>query len=133
VGWHAAGMGEATIGLVLDCADPEALALFWSEALGVQRLGAAGNYVLLAPASSSSAGVLPKLLLQRVDEPKVAKNRMHLDIETPDVEGEVARLEAIGARRLEASARSELGSHWVVMADPEGNEFCVCDGGQPAK
>jgi predicted enzyme related to lactoylglutathione lyase len=51
---------------------------------------------------------------------------MHLDIETPDVEGEVSRLEALGARRLEAAARSEHGFSWVVMADPENNEFCVC-------
>jgi predicted enzyme related to lactoylglutathione lyase len=117
-------MTEATIGLVLDCADPQALADFWSRALGVQRLGGAGNYVLLA-----STGALPKLLLQRVGEPKLGKNRMHLDIETPDVDAEVERLEKIGARRLEAQARAEHGSRWVVMADPEGNEFCVCDGG----
>jgi predicted enzyme related to lactoylglutathione lyase len=117
-------MTEATIGLVLDCADPQALADFWSRALGLQRLGAAGNYVLLA-----STGALPKLLLQRVGEPKLGKNRMHLDIETADVDGEVERLETIGARRLEAQAFTEHGSRWVVMADPEGNEFCVCDGG----
>jgi predicted enzyme related to lactoylglutathione lyase len=115
---------EATIGLVLDCADPEALAAFWAAALGLERLGAAGNYVLLV----SPNRTLPKFLLQRVTEPKGPKNRMHLDIETPDVDGEVERLEGIGARRLEADARSEHGSRWVVMADPEGNEFCVCAG-----
>jgi predicted enzyme related to lactoylglutathione lyase len=118
-------MAEAKIGLVLDCADPETLGKFWAEALGAQRLGAAGNYVLLA----SPSGALPKLLLQRVAEPKAAKNRMHLDIETANVDAEVKRLEAIGARRLEQTARLEHGSHWVIMADPEGNEFCVCDGG----
>jgi predicted enzyme related to lactoylglutathione lyase len=69
--------------------------------------------------------VLPKLLLQRVDEAKAGKNRMHLDIDSPDVDGEVARLEGLGARRLEADARTEFNSRWVVMADPEGNEFCV--------
>jgi predicted enzyme related to lactoylglutathione lyase len=119
---------EASIGLVLDCADPETLARFWIDALGLQRLGAAGNYVLLV----SPSGALPKLLLQRVGEPKVAKNRMHLDIETPDVDGEVTRLETIGARRLESEARAEHGSRWVIMADPEGNEFCVCNAGQGA-
>jgi len=121
-------MAEASIGLVLDCADPEALGRFWAEALGLQRLGAAGNYVMLV----SGAGALPNLVLQRVDEPKAAKNRMHLDIETPFVDSEVARLEGIGARRLEAGARTEHGTRWVVMADPEGNEFCICDGGQGA-
>ena len=123
--WHAAGVGEAKIGLVLDCADPEAVAAFWEQALGVKRLGAAGNYVLLA----SPSGALPNLLLQRVSETKVAKNRMHLDVETPDVDAEVERLEGIGAQRLEEQARTEHGRRWVIMADPEGNEFCVCDGG----
>ena len=118
-------MTEATIGLVLDCADPEALASFWSRALGMQRVGSAGNYVMLV----AKAGALPQLLLQRVPESKSAKNRMHLDIETPDVDGEVSRLESIGARRLEADARAEHGSRWFLMADPEGNEFCVCDAG----
>jgi predicted enzyme related to lactoylglutathione lyase len=119
-------MSEASIGLVLDCADPEALAGFWSQALGMNRIGAAGNYVLLL----SPSGVLPKLLLQRVDEAKAGKNRMHLDIDSPDVDGEVARLEGLGARRLEADARTEFNSRWVVMADPEGNEFCVCNAGE---
>jgi len=118
-------VAEATIGLVLDCADPEALSRFWEQALGLQRLGAAGAYVLLA----SPSGALPKFLLQRVGEAKLTKNRMHLDIETPDVDAEVERLEGIGARRTDRHARTEHGSRWVVMADPEGNEFCVCDGG----
>jgi predicted enzyme related to lactoylglutathione lyase len=119
-------MAEASIGLVLDCADPPALAEFWSSALGLQRLGSAGNYVLLV----SPSGVLPKLLLQGVGEPKTTKNRMHLDIETADVDAEVTRLESIGARRVETESRAEHGTRWVIMADPEGNEFCVCDGGQ---
>ena len=118
-------MSEASIGLVIDCADPDKLAAFWAEALGIQKLGGAGQYVMLA----SPTGALPKLLLQKVDEPKAGKNRMHLDIETPDVEGEVARLEALGARRLEDSDRREFGERWWVMADPEGNEFCVCSAG----
>jgi predicted enzyme related to lactoylglutathione lyase len=118
-------VSEASIGLVLDCADPETLARFWGQALGLERLGAVENYVLLA----SPSGRLPKFLLQQVAEPKTVKNRMHLDIEVPEVETEVQRLEAIGARRREALDRTEHGSRWVVMADPEGNEFCVCDGG----
>jgi hypothetical protein len=55
---------------------------------------------------------------------------MHLDIDTGEVDAEVSRLEAPGARTLE-DARVEHGTRWMVMADPEGNEFCVCDGGQP--
>jgi predicted enzyme related to lactoylglutathione lyase len=115
----------ATIGLVLDCTDPDALAGFWSEALGYTNLGGAGNYVMLVDPD----GVKPKLLLQAVPETKTAKNRMHFDIETPNIEDEAARLESLGARRLEADTRNEFGTNWVIMADPEGNEFCVCDGG----
>jgi hypothetical protein len=113
------------IGLVLDCTDLECLTRFWSEALGLDPVGAVENYSLLV----SGDGSLPKLLLQRVSESKSEKNRMHLDIETIDVAAEVRRLEEIGARRVEAEPRSEHGNNWVVMADPEGNEFCVCDGG----
>jgi predicted enzyme related to lactoylglutathione lyase len=117
----------ATIGLVLDCADPDRLAAFWSAALGYITLGGAGSYVLLVDQS----GQQPKLLLQRVPEAKAGKNRMHLDIETPTVEREVTRLKDLGARLLETEPRAEHGTRWLIMADPEGNEFCVCDGGQP--
>jgi predicted enzyme related to lactoylglutathione lyase len=118
-------MSEANIGLVLDCADPAVLATFWAQALGMTNLGSAGNYVLLV----DEGGRLPKLLLQRVAEAKAGKNRMHLDIDHPDIESEAARLEGIGARRLESDSRLEHGTRWIIMADPEGNEFCVCDGG----
>jgi predicted enzyme related to lactoylglutathione lyase len=57
---------------------------------------------------------------------------MHLDIEVPDIETEAARLVGLGATRVSDSTLSEHGTTWVLMADPEGNEFCVCDAGQPA-
>ncbi len=116
----------AKIGLVLDCADPEKLAEFWSAAIGYTTLGGAGSYVMLV----DKVGKQPKLLLQRVSEPKLGKNRMHFDIETPAVDEEVARLESLGAQQIEAGAIEEHGNRWVVMADPEGNEFCVCNAGQ---
>jgi hypothetical protein len=116
----------SAFGLVLDCADPETLAEFWAAALGYEPLGAAGNYVALVPPTLGR----PKLLLQRVAERKTTKNRMHLDIETPDIEREAARLERLGATRLGAETQSEHGSTWILMTDPEGNEFCVCDAGQ---
>jgi predicted enzyme related to lactoylglutathione lyase len=116
----------ASLGLVLDCADPDRLAEFWSAALGYTTLGGAGSrYVLLAPEGDGG----PPLLLQRVPEPRVAKNRMHVDLHTPDIEAEAGRLVDIGATRLAADPLAEHGSHWILMADPEGNEFCVCDGG----
>jgi predicted enzyme related to lactoylglutathione lyase len=119
-------MSEApAMGLVLDCQDPDMLAGFWSAALNYTHLGTAENYAMLIP--NGRAG--PKLLLQRVAEAKAGKNRMHLDIETPDVEACAKRLQALGATRTEEAPRHELGHTWVVMADPEGNEFCVCDSG----
>ena len=54
---------------------------------------------------------------------------MHLDIETADIEGAAARLERLGASRVSKATEAEHGSNWIVMADPEGNELCVCDGG----
>ena len=118
--------GVAQLGLVLDCADPERLAELWASALGYADLGTAGSYVALFPNGAPG----PKLLLQRVAEPKTVKNRMHFDIEVADIETEAARLEAIGARRVAAEQMHEHGTSWVLMTDPEGNEFCVCDGGQ---
>lgn len=115
----------ATMGLVLDCADPEALAAFWGPALGYTTVGGAGSYVMLLPAEGDG----PQLLLQRVEEAKAGKNRMHLDIHVADIAAEVDRLAALGARRLEADALEEHGTHWFLMADPEDNEFCICDSG----
>ena len=115
-------------GLVLDCADPERLAEFWAEALGYANVGSAGAYVALYPRE----GTGPKLLLQRVAEPKATKNRMHLDIEVPDIEAEADRLSGLGAQRVSDDTCSEHGSTWILMADPEGNEFCICDNGSPA-
>ena len=75
-----------SMGLVLDCADPQHLAEFWAPALGYVDLGMIGSYALLLPDGRPG----PKLLLQQVPEPKTSKNRMHLDIETPDIETEAA-------------------------------------------
>ena len=62
-------------------------------------------------------------------ESKTVNNRMHLDIDAGDIEAEASRLEALGARRLVDDPVTEHGTTWILMADPEGNEFCVCDGG----
>ena len=118
-----------TFGLVLDCADPVALAGFWATALDYVVVGDAGSYVALAPNGRPG----PKLLLQRVEEPKRVKNRMHIDIVTPDIRSEAARLEAHGATRVQPDIRSEHGSNWILMADPEGNELCVCDAGAESR
>ncbi len=112
------------VDVALDCADVEAQAEFWAAALGYDRFGSGGQYrSLTAPPGAPG----PKLVLQQVPEPRSVKNRMHLDLIVDDVDAEVARLEALGARRLGSDPVSELGITWVVMADPEGNEFCICD------
>ena len=110
------------IDLVIDCSDPERLAAFWAEALSYRKIGFREPYFLLRHEDAS----YPPLLLQRVPEPKDVKNRMHLDIRTEDVDGLASRLEGLGATRL--SEHVEHGDRWITMADPEGNEFCVCPG-----
>jgi predicted enzyme related to lactoylglutathione lyase len=119
-------MNVAHFGLVLDCADPETLAEFWAPALGYVKVGTAGAFVALRP----DGGPGPKLLLRRVPEPKTVKNRMHLDIEVADIQAESGRLVALGATRIREAPCSEHGAMWQLMADPEGNEFCICDGGE---
>ena len=115
---------DRRLGLVLDCLDPQTLAPFWALALGYTVLADVDNYVLLVP----SDGPGPKLLLQRVPEGKQSKNRMHMDVETSDVEAVADELEAACATRM-SELMTEHGSSWIVMNDPAGNEFCVCDGG----
>jgi len=110
------------INYVLDCADPDALADFWAAALGYERgdFRPPSPYVSLDGASAGQ----PDLLLQQVPEPKPGKNRMHMDLRVRDNEAEVARLVALGARVLHGPFDDE--GHWTtVLADPEGNEFCV--------
>ncbi len=66
-----------------------------------------------------------QLSFQRVPEDKVVKNRIHLDIFTDDLAGAIARLVELGARDLGDDERSEYGFTWRLLADPEGNEFCI--------
>jgi len=110
------------LSLVLDSRDPDVLASFWAAALGYAVVGSVDNYVLLVPDGAEG----PKLLLQRVPELKAGKNRVHFDLEVPDIESLASRLERLGATRLSGQAVVEHDNRWVVMADPEGNEFCVC-------
>jgi len=106
--------------LTLDVADPDVQQAFWCAALGYEHVGGARQYRALA----DPAGKGPKVLLQQVPEAKAAKNRLHLDLHVADIEAEAARLEACGAVRV--GKADEFGISWIVMHDPEGNEFCVC-------
>jgi catechol 2,3-dioxygenase-like lactoylglutathione lyase family enzyme len=100
--------------IVIDCDDIEAGIAFWTSALGTEVVWRGEAYALL---KLRPGGV--RLLLQDVPEPKAVKSRIHLDIHTDDVDAEVARLEALGARR------QEFVNAWWVMLDRCGNEFCV--------
>jgi hypothetical protein len=133
------------IQVTFDAADPHALARFWSRALGyevevthdlIEQLLAVGrippeevvevdgvNYFRDVVACSDPRGERPRLLFQRADTPKPAKNRLHLDLHVSDVDTEVARIEGLGARRLWES--DDRGTRCITLADPEGNEFCV--------
>ena len=105
--------------LTLDVADLDLQTAFWCGALGYEHRGDAGQF----RAISDPTGAGPRMLLQRVDDVKAGKNRLHIDIHVVDVEAEAARLVELGATITDRVA--EHGLQWVVLADPEGNEFCV--------
>jgi predicted enzyme related to lactoylglutathione lyase len=105
--------------ITIDCADPGKLAEFWTEAVGYRVASDWGAFVMLVPADGDG---LP-LGLQKVPEARMAKNRVHIDWHTEDRPAEVDRLVKLGASVL--GEKSVPGLTWTVMADPEGNEFCV--------
>jgi predicted enzyme related to lactoylglutathione lyase len=108
-----------SIEVTLDCNDLDGLARFWQAAFECEWQETVPNEYI----SLTSPGGFT-LTLQTVPEPKAGKNRMHLDLLVSDLEQEVARLKSLGATSV--SDRIELyGARWYVMADPEGNEFCV--------
>jgi Glyoxalase-like domain len=112
-------MTSRITGVVIDCADPMPLAAFWSQVLGYRSAGDADFAWLETPEGAVAVG------FQRVPEGKVVKNRVHVDLTPADISQaeEVARLLALGARHADVGQGSEVS--WVVLADPEGNEFCV--------
>lgn len=112
--------GELVV--VIDCSNLERSARFWAAALGYTAgLATTGPYSSLTPVSG--AGI--DLLLQRVPDVKRQKNRLHLDLRTPDLAAEVDRVLGLGATLLTSEAIVENGWRWHVLADPDGNEFCV--------
>jgi predicted enzyme related to lactoylglutathione lyase len=105
--------------LKFDAADPERLASFWSEVLGRPVVGRTGPYVWLRREMGLGMG------FQRASAPRTGKNRMHFDVTAPDPAVEQRRIETLGGRRLDEYA----DGGFLVMADPEGNEFCVLPDG----
>ncbi|MEZ0448375.1 VOC family protein [Cellulomonas sp. ICMP 17802] len=138
--------------VTFDAADPEALGRFWGEVLGYVEQPPPEGYAswdafldsIGAPPEDRDStyavidpdGVGPRLLFQRVPEGKTAKNRVHLDVDVgagldradrpARCRQRVAELERLGATQLRVFEGEEgPGSFWIVMADPEGNEFCL--------
>jgi hypothetical protein len=113
--------------IVIDCADHAKVVDFWVAALGdYTRRDRVGQYVAIVP--SEVATGRPVILFQAVPEPKAVKNRVHLDLRGESMAAEVERLRGLGATFI---AERTLGDslRWTVMADPEGNEFCVAGDG----
>ncbi|GGS39255.1 VOC family protein [Actinokineospora fastidiosa] len=110
-------------GVTIDCANPRKLAEFWTAALDFE-VGADydGEFLFLTP-RGTKLGELTAVALQRVDEPKSGKNRVHMDFHGEDRRAEVDRLVGLGATVL--NEHTVEGMAWTVLADPEGNEFCV--------
>ena len=108
----------------IDARDPAAQGRFWAEVLGWRITEDEPDEVALEPpAGSPEDGIVPDLLFLAVPEGKTVKNRLHLDLRPEDQAVEVARIEALGATRVDIGQGEDVT--WVVLADPEGNEFCV--------
>ncbi len=104
--------------LVIDCHDLLGGLAFWSAALDVTKVEGDPNTEVYVSLGHVVGGL--RLLLQRVPEQKIAKSRLHLDIETDDVDAEVARLTSLGATVSERQGNGD-----AILLDPNGNEFCV--------
>ena len=111
-------------GVVFDCADPARVADFWQEALGWSgREAGPRREAVIFPREGETVYGPPSVVFQPVAEGKVVKNRVHLDLYSPDQAADVARLEGLGARRIDVGQPAD--ATFVVLADVEGNEFCV--------
>ncbi|SDY70059.1 hypothetical protein SAMN05444365_103175 [Micromonospora pattaloongensis] len=108
--------------VTIDCTDPVGLAKFWSEAAGYQiKWRHEDEFLILAPTDGGATNIG----LQRVAGQRSGKNRVHIDWEADDRAAEVTRLVALGATLV--AEHGTPGFAWSVLADPEGNEFCVSD------
>jgi hypothetical protein len=126
-------MGSRLTEIVVDCYDPVAQAVFWAAVLDYHVVRTEDAQVEIAPWERDPpdlaeqvrlAPSVPTLVFAAVPEGKVVKNRLHLDVRPVDCpyEAEVARLISLGASRVNVGQETQP---WVVLADPEGNEFCV--------
>jgi len=105
--------------VMIDCHDPESLFAFWSQIIDIDIDHEFPGYIF----GTRIPGNHIRLAFQKVPEDKPVKNRLHLDLSHEDTEAFIARVEELGGSHLEDH---ELGGfRWSVLADPEGNEFCI--------
>ena len=114
---HSEGVG-VLYAIVMDVNDLETCGKFWSQVLGTDILYQNEQYLRLG-----HKGERPTLLLQRVPERHREKNRVHIDLDVPDLNAAVSRVQGLGGHELRQL--NEYDTEWVVMADPDGNEFCL--------
>jgi predicted enzyme related to lactoylglutathione lyase len=105
------------VGVTVDCLEPRKLADWWISATGGELTADYDFYVAVQLPGGMRLG------FQKVEDPTPGKNRWHLDFKADDREAEVARLTALGASQV--SEQSVPGLTWVVLSDPDGNQFCV--------
>jgi hypothetical protein len=111
--------------LVLDAHDPDLLARFWCEVLGYVELDRVDGDIEIGPAEAGFGGPQPTIVFNRADEPKKDQLRLHIDVNPTDrdQDAELERLLAAGARPADVGQTGN--ESWHVLADPEGNEFCL--------
>jgi catechol 2,3-dioxygenase-like lactoylglutathione lyase family enzyme len=112
--------------LILDCADPERLAAFWSEVLGYVEIGREDDgSIQIGPPGAAWGGPQPTLLLSRSSDPRAGKLPLHIDVNPTDrdQDAELERLLALGAEPADIGQGDSVS--WHVLTDPEGNEFCL--------
>jgi len=107
--------------IMIDTVDPARIAPFWCALLGVEERGWFGDDYLMLTAD----GGAPPVAFQRVPEAKSVKNRLHVDLAVDDLDGAFAQIVAFGGSAVSDVLEMPGGYRWRVMADPEGNEFCI--------
>ena len=111
-------MGLSIYTFTVDCSDPDRVARFWAAALGWEETYRDDDEIAIEPVGDGQ----PALLFGRAPDVKAGKNRLHLDLNPDDQEAEVRRLKELGATEVDIGQGEQT---WVVLADPEGNEFCI--------
>jgi predicted enzyme related to lactoylglutathione lyase len=107
--------------IVIDTIDPARIAPFWCALLGVRERGWFGDDYLML----TTDGGAPPVAFQRVPEAKSVKNRLHVDLAVEDLDGAFTQIVALGGSAVSDILEMPGGYRWRVMADPEGNEFCI--------